>query len=394
MRIFRPLDLLNPSLFFLVYYFFYLMLVNILNVIFDGEIIRFNVFLDTYYIICLFAFLFFLSSYIITPLIFNYTPFHVGHFRCDLILSRVWLAAVILIFLGIFIHCAYYIKLGFIPLLHENAALVRVSAKKGFGGYLLMANGAMYAGVLLLAYAYKTTNNLSKMICLLLVFISAAFIAGVGFRGPSAYLVMMFFLAQYFSSDKYVKRKAIPYIFLFYLSILIVFLSVVDYLRYGNPMSIDAFRQVFWTMTVNVYNLNNIVAGIESNRIDYLYGYSFLSDLFMVMPGVEGEFLGVQLVKMLGLSFEGEGMTVTAPGEAYINMGYPGIIIYSLLLGLIGELLFRWLLLPRTKSGIIILTFLSISFSKIVVGGVMPTLIFTLFPVCFFLLPTIMWCKE
>ncbi|EKF9136224.1 TPA: O-antigen polymerase [Vibrio cholerae] len=394
MRTIRPLDILNPSAFFIAYYVFYILLVLFLDAFISNGLIRFNVRYETYFISFLFVSVFAFSSYIITPFIFKYQPKKIREIEFDINIRRVMFVSIFLVFFCLIIHFIYFFIIGFIPAFHDSVGLVRISAKKGFGGLLLLATGAGYAGALLLSGIYSHISLIKKIIIITLVVLSSLCIAGTGFRGPAAYLILLFLLSSFFCSAHYVYRNRIPIRLVLFLLFFILFLSVVDYLRYGNDFSIDALQQIIWTLTVNVYNLNNIVDGLIGGKLDYLYGYSFISDALMVFPGQRGEFLGVTLVNQLNLSFEGEGMTVTAPGEAFINFGYIGVFLYALLIGILSEILFKYFISNNKTSSIVILTFVSLSFAKFVVAGIMPTIIFTFLPVLLFLIPSILWCKQ
>ena len=50
-----------------------------------------------------------------------------------------------------------------------------------------------------------------------------------------------------------------------------------------------------------------------------------------MLPGTEAKFLGVLLKELLVLEFEGERMTVTSPGEGYVNFGLIGLVIHAVI---------------------------------------------------------------
>jgi len=394
MRKFRFLDLLNPSAFFLMFILFYFILIILLNYITSVNLIKFNIRQETYYVLYLFFVVFIVSAYIITPSILGYKPKRASFIIFDLSIKKINVVVFFLVLFGWGIHLFYFFKIGFIPSFHANVSLVRISAKAGFGGGLLLANGALYAAIILLSYKYYLANYTNKISTLLVLIMSTLIISGVGFRGPAAYLVLIFSLSTFFLSISYIKSKKIPKKLIVFCLFFILFLSVIDYLRYGNEFSLSSFLQLFWTMTVNLYNLNNIVDGILTDKLTYLWGESFLTDIAVAIPGMDSQFLGVTLVSQLGLSFEGEGMTVTAPGEAFINFGYLGVVIYAFLLGFVCEVLFQMLTTKNKASSILILSFFSLSFAKVVIAGLTPTLVFTLVPVLLFLIPSIIWCKK
>ena len=391
MRVYRFIDLLHPSSFFICFFSFYILL-GLFRLWIGVDGIELNV--NTNIAVILYLVTFFVSSFITTPLIFNYKPKFYTSFIYDLDTSRVQICFFILLGLGVSFHLFYFLQLGYIPALHEHAAMVRVTAKKGFGGGLLLATGAIYAAFILLSCIFLKLSKFKKFFFTFLLFSSSLLISFVGFRGPAAYLLLLMVLAVYFSSCYYINLRAIPKSIILFGLLFIILLSVVDYMRYGNALSIDAFTHTLWTVTVNVFNLNAIVTGVDSNQIPLFYGYSFVSDLAVALPSVESEFLGVKLVSMLGLSFVGEGMTVTAPGEGYVNFGFVGVFLHAFILGMVSEMVYKYLIQGSNISSLGLLAFTSMAIAKISVAGIMPTLIFTIVPVLIFLMPVLIWSRK
>lgn len=395
MRVFRGLDILNPSSFFIILYVFYLLLAPLINEIlkfsFDTEILPIDYNVKSLYILLVFLIFFVFSAYVLTPVLFNYKPLKNRGVTPNLNKKKALIVIILASIIVYLVHLYYFSKIGFLPLLHPDAGMVRVTAKKGYGGLLLLATGLAFTVTMISSVIYRRSNRLCKFILILNVVSLAVIVMLVGFRGPAAYLILIFFLSLYFTSDKYYSKFSIGLKWVFYGVLFLIILSLIDYLRYGNSFSISGLFQTFWTMTVNFYNFNMIYEYYSSHEL--LYGYSLITDFLVAVPGVPSEFMGVKLVNILNLSFDGEGMTVTAPGEAYLNFGVPGVLLYAILLGLTCELLHYYFTKSGTESAHIYLLFFSFSMSKISVAGIMPTVIFTIIPTVIMLLPLLMFVK-
>jgi oligosaccharide repeat unit polymerase len=396
-RKYRALDLLNPSAFFIAVYAFYLVLVFALDalsgVIFGSDLIRFSVSRETVFVIGLYLASFFVAAYIIAPLVGRYRlqKFSLPP-SLDLSRVKVWLVAMSLVVLGLLFHGIYFARIGFIPAFEDDAAVVRVQAKQGFGTIILLATGMLYAAFMLFSTIYQYGNVFAKCVILGLLSLSLLAVAGVGFRGPAAYLALVFFLSAYCQSRTYCARQRVSTRVVLYGLALIVALGAVDYLRYGKAFGLDAILQVGWMMTVNVLNLERIVEFFSFDTL--MLGRTFLTDFAVALPGIESQFLGIRLVELFQLSFSGEGMTVTAPGEGYVNFGIIGVILHAVLLGVFCEFTNQSLRRTYRASSIALLVFLGSAVSKVSVAGIMPTLVFAVVPVLIFFIPAYLRCQK
>ncbi len=394
MRKIRLLDILHPTIFFLWFYFLYLGLSMGLNTILvNVSFINLYISSKTIFILLLYPVLFIFSSHIFTILLFQKKPMKV---RLDLVndlnKNKVYFFGIIFLLAGILLFTLTYSKIGFIPLFMEDADSGRVSAKAGLGKYILLGTAFIYVSMIFMFSYYNYFNRLKKISLLVFLIIGSLFIVGIGFRGPVAYLLLYILLVRFFISSEYKRKQQIPYRFLFYGILFLLLLSVADFIRHGNSFSLDAFAQIYWTITVNLYNLNNIIEHFNSDN--YFYGKSFITDILVAIPGTGEKFLGVTLKDLIGLDFAGEGMTVTAPGEGYVNGGVVGVVFHALFFGFLFGTTYEYFSRKNTVSKRLLFLIITISFSKVVVGGFMPMLIFTLTPTILIALFFIYLTKE
>ncbi len=388
--------MLNPSAFFLAFYFLYLIAVVVLDcistILLDTPLLRVNIDIGTYVVALLYFLVFYLGAYVIAPLVWRYslTRFNMSTHQ-DMSRLRVMLVSLVLIFVATMIHGYYFSKIGVIPALSEHVATLRVEAKSGFGGVLLLATGMYYSSFLLVAVSFSSLGALGKVVSTILLFVSVLVVAGVGFRGPAAYLLLMFVLTVYFQSEAYVWKQRISFFVVLFGFLLLMLVAVLDFLRYGSGFGFAALLQVFWTLTVNLLNLDLIVSNTEFGEI--YWGSTFVTDLAVALPGIDSKFLGVHLVELYELEFEGEGLTVTAPGEAFVNFWYPGVVIHAFMLGFLFETANQWLRKKNCASSLAVLVCWCFFASKVVAAGIMPTLIFFFVPISIFLFPAIWICK-
>jgi oligosaccharide repeat unit polymerase len=272
--------------------------------------------------------------------------------------------------------------MGFIPILMENVEEVRVEAKVGLGKFVILGNALLYTSNIFLFAYYSNLSNQQKMISIFILLSSCMIIMGIGFRGPVAYLILYVLLIRFFLSTEYIKKQRISIRYFLYGLIMIIILALADFIRHGEEISFIALAHIFWTMSVNLYNLENIISYFNIN--DFYYGKSLIDDFLVAFPGSDTKFFGVVLKDLIQLDFKGEGMTVTAPGEGYANGGYIGVILHATFLGLLYGSVYNVFSKKQQISYKIILLIIVISFSKVVVSGITPTFIFTLGPILFF----------
>ena len=395
MRKYRPFDIINPSAFYILFFVIFLLFMPVFDffasILIGVNFIFFEFKIETFFVALFYIIIFFSVSYIALPALLGYKPmvtFSGPRLNISLARTKLYLALLSIFSASIFL--TYFYQIGIPPALHENVSIFRIEAKKGFGGFILLANASALVYALIFAWVFKYLKNY-KVLGVFTLILLAVLSGLTGFRGPAAYILLTFVLCTIFSGNEYVEKKALSFkIFIFAVAVIVV-LSILDFVRHGGEVSFNAIFQVFWTLSVNFYNLNLIIENFGEIH-NFLLGSSFLTDLMVAFPFVDSEFFGVKLVSILNLSFKGEGMTVTSPGEGYANFGWFGVFLHALILGSVSELVYKYNHIKNRITNHIFLSFFSLSFPKMVASGIMPTLIFSVIPGVIFLIPFFYFC--
>lgn len=377
MRKIRILDILHPGIFFLWMYMLFLGFSALLIPI-DSY---FSIYLSEHakYALLMYPIFFIFSTHFLSNIFLLKKPKIVNpELNYDIHPMKAFYGSIILFLLSFFIFIFIYLKMGFIPLLQENAEDVRVEAKKGLGSFVLLATGMVYTSQLFF-YAYlRFFTKYKRLLVYFITIISFLLILGIGYRGPAAMVFLIVIFTNFFLSDEYFKIKRIPIKFLFYGFSLIILITIMGIYRHGNELSISSFVSLFWTMTVNLFNLENIITYFQNH--EYRYGMTIINDFLVAIPGIESQFFGNELKDMLSLSFKGEGVTVTAPGEGYANFGLIGVALHATIFGLIVGISFNILSRSSKVTNRLLLVILTLNFWRVAAGGFMPMFIFSLVP--------------
>lgn len=272
----------------------------------------------------------------------------------------------------------YYLfyQAGSIPLLSENAETLRVEFSRGKGTKILLFTALIYYGSI--NYVINKGLNFKSIIIIVL---GSSTILFLGFRSPAFYYLISCFLGYNSNNKKYLSKGAFNYKILIILGLLFPVASLIGLYRSGFTLSssLELFINMKHLFLVNSNNFNLIVEGYR--QIDFQYGASFINDFLVGIPGSDNEFSGVKLKKYLGVDFIGQTMTVTLPGEGYINLGGLGVILHSIFLGFIISFLNELFRIKNNTSNRFYLVILNIVSFRIVTGGIMPILIFVAVPI-------------
>ncbi|MEO9893561.1 O-antigen polymerase [Aurantibacter sp.] len=299
-----------------------------------------------------------------------------------------WKRAFYLFFLsgvGLYLF-VYLFMMGTIPIFLDNVESARIGAKAGLGKYILIANALISVSLVYRFAIEKFVLNKIKLVSVLYLIIGVFLVMGIGFRGPAAYLVVTCFLAYSIFTKKYLEKQGISYRYIIWGVLFIMFLSLVGYYRHTGEFSIMAIGSTAWTTAVNVSNLEAIVFNTDTYN-DLYYGYTVLSDLGVALGLHDNGFTGVILKTKYDMAFEGEGMTITSPGEAYMNLGWIGIILHASFLGAVAGFFYELIIRSGKISWFVILILFSLNFSRLAVGGIVA-------PGLFFLLPQLIICAA
>jgi len=278
----------------------------------------------------------------------------------------------------------YFIQMGTVPLFLDDLENSRVEVKKGLGKYILIANALISVSLTYRFAIERFILNRVKFISIVYLILGVVCVMGIGFRGPAAYLVVSCVLAFVVFSIRYIERQGISLRYIMLGIIFIFFLSMMGYFRHTGEFSFRAIGSTAWTTAVNVSNLDKIVENTDIDD-DFYYGGTILNDLGATIGLHEKGFTGVILKSKYKLNFEGEGMTITAPGEAYMNFGWTGVVIHAILLGALAGFFYELILRSGKLSWFVVLILFSLNFSRLAVGGIVA-------PGVFFLIPQFLTC--
>ncbi len=385
MRKIRIFNVLHPAIFFLIAFVFFLLV--------------YPLFLENYYpffkttsktkaILCLYIIVFIWAAHIAPsylllktfPKLIDVIP----DIRMDL---KYWKRAFYLFFFsGISLYLFVYLyKMKTIPIFLDNLENARVGAKQGLGKYILIANALISVSLTYRFAIEKFILNKIKFVSIFYLIIGVFLVMGIGFRGPAAYLIVTCLLAYLIFTKKYLSNQGVSYKYILYGIGFIFFLSLVGYYRHTGEFSFRGIGSTAWTTAVNVSNLETIISNIDISKT-YYYGGTVINDLGMAFNMHENGFTGVILKKEYGLNFEGEGMTITSPGEAYMNFGWLGIIFHAIFLGTLGGFFYEIIIRSGKLSWFVLLILFSLNFSRLAVGGIIA-------PGLFFLVPQLILCS-
>lgn len=235
---------------------------------------------------------------------------------------------------GMLLFIMAYLKIGYVPvLLGEDVENIRVDAKQGLGPFILLGSGFIYASTIYNAVNFTENNYKKRLLTIILSTVGLIMIAGFGYRGPVADCILFGFLAAIGQTSEYRKINRLKLKYVLFAIIFAFLLSAIGYLRHGKELASLGFEVFHWMIFVNFSNLDYIYK--HYSIYDYALGATYWSDILASIPGMGEKFFGNKLKDILNLSFNGEGVTVTVVGEAYANFGASGVMLISIILGIL-----------------------------------------------------------
>jgi len=380
MRRFALFNLLHPASFFMAFYLVFLVLGPFFLVFFPlYHSLEFSG--RTLLLILLYGGCF-MAAATAAPVMLGIPPVKAA--RVKLLVQPGWLPVGIVLWgLGVLAMLVFYTKAGGVPALAEDVETARVTMKLGLGRYVLAGGGFLTMGLIYLHLMLADGQRHSFLFRLLVwmcTLVAAVLLMGIGFRAPAAFMLVTVLLARIVFSEGYQRRDRLQWRWVLLGTALFIVLALVGYYRNTGRFSMDA-GIIIWPAIVHASNLQNII--MEFDNIAYFLGASFVNDLMAAIPGVQGEFLGDYLKQLFALDFRGGGMTVTAPGEGYVNFGIPGVILHALLLGLLAGAAYEFLAGRKDVQSRILLLLVSLNLARTVTSGIMPVLFFAFLPTLF-----------
>jgi oligosaccharide repeat unit polymerase len=220
-----------------------------------------------------------------------------------------------------------------VPLLVADAENARVELKAGLGFLVTPAIFASQLGGLALFAYYSIKNNrLKTFLAFGISLVLATTLLGFGYRSHALSMLLLLFII--YSYNRYGR---LPFIKTMVVSIIIlVSIGVLGLVRRGQAslasdlVSVAKYG-VQRVMLINPMIVERIMIQFPE-QTDFLYGKSIWVDFRSLLPGAD-EGSGIFLKNMLGMHFSGGGVTPSFPGEIYLNFGWLGVVVFSILVG-------------------------------------------------------------
>lgn len=276
----------------------------------------------------------------------------------------------LLLLIALFWYGQYFLNAGGLVILLENSETLRIKLSAGKGEFILLCTAVLYVDIF-----YRRTMRISVfMLYVLFYFI---LIIGIGWRSPGMYFLIWAFLVRVSKESFNFKIKLRHGL----LGILLLFASsYVGLIRAGIP--VKRIGELLWNIrhlfTVNINNLKKVVEYTDSTF--YRLGWTYLNDLSVSLPGLGTKFTGVYMKAWTNSHFEGETMTLTLPGELYLNFGLLGLVLLILFFPMFIRLAECYLLATGKDIHSFLWVSLTIFLFRISTGGIMPIMIFQLIP--------------
>lgn len=270
----------------------------------------------------------------------------------------------------------FLIKAGGIPFFAENPEVARVNAMKGSGvihriSYLSL-HFALITTVICLIFDGKKITPKYIVYVFLLVFFNML-------MGPRSYalwgLLFFYITAQSLKYNRLKFRTGIK------IGIFVLFIvAIVGGLRFSgieNFNTKDTIVRFINRIYMNPVNANRLINYFDDSR---LTENSFFIDLKILLPGHQPD-LGTYLKDKLGIRYDGGGITVPMISEGYINYGYIGVLMYTMIFVLLVKI--YEIIIFSTKTSLFKLVFIiliPVQFMEMTTMGISGMLVKVTFP--------------
>lgn len=271
-----------------------------------------------------------------------------------------------------------YVFKNITSIFSENFENDRITSQAGNGAYLYLIRMWMITVPLLYEEQLKK-GKVKKCFYPMAIFVFGALLV-LGGRTPIILILLNLILCNIIVREVNTKKV------IKYAAVVIVLIAVLGSARAlisGNNSSI--FSAAKSILLNGNYNLSCVFSKFP-NTVNFQYGYTYLINFQMLMPGEDIDFT-LWLKEQLGLKFNGGGVTPTVIGEFYINFGYIGIFVGMICVGILCKALTEYLEKSECKAYPI---FLCLEICLAVYGGLanasIPILLYTLVygVICFF----------
>lgn len=253
----------------------------------------------------------------------------------------------------------YYIYTNKSLFLGGNLEDGRIMALSSNGIIILLTS--LYLPGIGILYDYCQKTKKSKIILYFFVILNISFYLLRGSRTSIIRMILLIILIK--NSYKPIK----PSNMLKLCIICIIVLAQLQVLRTSmSGGNAGLIKELYGILQVGSVNFNYIDS-VFPNITPFQYGYTFLINIFMLLPGPDKDFT-LWLKETLNVSFAGGGVTPTIIGEGYINFGILGVMMIMFFVGVLGNYLNgRYF---KDKKNIAWISYLIIILSGIFKGGI------------------------
>ncbi|WP_323754010.1 O-antigen polymerase [Marinobacter sp.] len=301
--------------------------------------------------------------------------------------KSVYIIVFFVVFLSMLAAVFMILKVG-LPFLYEDAVTGRLDARRAVSSWTIyIMRSSQIAFFVFLAFKLKEFGGVKrKDIPFIAIFwVLVAFINLIpGWRGQVVFFALGTLVLINFSYRKFSFFKAAFFGIL--MLVITVGWGLYRRLSEADQSASVAFLSQFVdsefelvvalaTLSVSVYMFGLMkVVEIVPNVFSHTYGGVYLSTWATALPG-ESPTIGSQIMEALELDFGGAGINVTFPGEAYIDFGFVGVFLYSLIFGYFLGLAYRASL--YSTKGVVVYSYFVITFIVGTMTGVLGQAIYT-----------------
>lgn len=271
--------------------------------------------------------------------------------------------------LPIMFFLIFTMKVGGFLWLMDDMDSMRVELRRGLGPIVLLGIASCFVCSILLIHTLRP--NLFIAFSLIAIF---SIIAGsYGNRAPAGFVLLSSFYYYYTT----IRRPPNFWFLLIAFLVFFTFLMALNIVRQGLDFTwYMVFAQVLWRPFVNFQNLDLLHQAVVKYG-ELQYGYGFLRDLFVLIPGYSGN--NAEWIKdYLGLEFSGGGVTITYIGDLLINFSLWPVFAFVFFLGFIFNVSYYFMLVLGVSRCVMLIV--SFSSMAVISSGFVPPIINVLVP--------------
>lgn len=247
----------------------------------------------------------------------------------------------------------------------NNLESGRMQAAYGNGLLLYGMQLSIVVIPMLIDMYYKRKNNksiqkISKINIIFFSILSFILMLFTGFRANSLTLLICIIISI-------AKKKNISNFKIilsgFFCIILVSILGVMRLNISGGKVTfVNSFFISLYVSEINI----NYVMNTFPKKVPFQYGYTYLINLKMLLPGPDPDFT-LWLKEQVGIVFAGGGVTPTLNGEFYLNFGYFLVFLGFFIMGIISNILDKKF---TNENGSFLSTFYVWQFAHCITGGI------------------------